>query len=522
MEDRRPTTLTSGPSTSTPVAIGNRGLTVGDVERVADGTPVELELAALERIRASRGVVEEIVTGDELVYGLNTGLGHLRDVRIPVDSLEAYQRAIVTIHDGAIGPALPTRVVRAAMFVRVAGIAVGGSGASPAVAETLVAMLNRGVHPIVPMIGSVGASDLMHMTSIGLVATGLGGRAEVDGEVLPGPEAMRRGGIEPVRLGPKDGLALISANGVSIGHAALVAARARRSADVADLVAAVAMEAIHGNPSIVDPVAAAAKPVPGQKESAARIWAFLGGSDRCRPKGPASVQDPLSFRVVPQVHGAFREVTRFLTNAVELELAASDDNPFVSIAERRLVSNGNFHPMVVALALDAVRPAIAHVGLLSDHRMGHVWARIWNDPAMSTPEGMLSAADTGGLPLLRYAAAARYSELRTLATPVTLDMPPLDIGVEDHATNAPIAALRTDDALDRLDDVLAVELLLAADAIRRDTSGGRLGGGVQAALDALAGAVAALGQRPAADALHRTARGALQDVCAAAEIVSQP
>jgi histidine ammonia-lyase len=433
-----------------------------------------------------------------------------------VDVLRAYQEAIVVAHDGAIGPPLPTRVVRAAMFVRIAGLARGGAGTTPAVAETLVAMLDRGVHPIVPTTGSVGASDLMHMTAIGLVATGLGGRAEVGGEVLGGADAMRRAGITPLTMAAKDGLALISANGVSIGHAALVADRAIATVRVADLAVAVSMEAIHGNPSVVDPVVLAAKPVPGQVESGSRIWSFLSGGDRCRPGGPASVQDPLSFRVAPQVHGAFREVVRFMTEAVELELRASDDNPYVSVEERRLISNGNFHPMVVALAADAVRPAAAHVGLLSDRRSSHMWAAIWRDEGLQSVEGLRTVADQGS-PLLRYAGATRYTELRAAAAPVTLDVPSLDIGVEDHATNAPFAVLRTDTALDLVDDLVAVELLLAREASRRDPKTGRSGDGVQAGLDALRATIEALGTRPPGDVLHATVRGALPTILAAAE-----
>ncbi len=493
---------------ATPVLVGDRALTIGDVVDVASGVPVELAGPAMDRIRAARAVVDGLVTGDVLIYGLNTGLGHMRDQRMSVADLRAYQDAILMGHDGAIGPPLPTRVVRAAMFVRVAGLATGWSGASPAVAETLVAMLNRGVHPVVPVVGSVGASDLMHMAAIGLVATGLGGRAEVDGAVMAGPDAMRSAGIEPLRLEPRDGLALISANSVSIGHGALVATRARRSVDAADLAVALSMEGIRGNPSIVDPIVGVAKGIPGQVESADRIRRFLDGSALCRPGGPASVQDPLSFRAAPQVHGALREVIRFLVDAVEVELAAGDDNPLVSVADGRLVSNGNFHPMVVALAADAVRPAIAHTGLLSDHRMNHLWSVAFQDPTLMTPEGMAKASEGGGL-LLRYAAAARYAELRALAGPVTLDVPPLDLGVEDHATNAPFAVLRTDQALDLLDEVLAVELLTARQVILRTRSVDELGSGIRAAIDGIAATLEPLGRRPAADVLHAAVRDAI-------------
>ena len=457
------------------------------------------------------------MSGDELIYGLNTGLGHLRDTRIALDTLRTYQEAIIVSHEGAIGPPLPTRVVRAAMLVRVAGFATGGAGVSPEVATTLVAMLNRNVHPIVPTVGSVGASDLMHMAAIAVVAAGLGGRAEVGGELMSGPEAMRRAAIEPARLEPKDGLALVSANGVAIGHGALVAARASGSAASADLAVAASLEAVGGNLSIVDPIVVAAKPADGQIASAAHIRALLVGSERRLPSAPGSVQDPLSYRVAPQVHGALREFVRFLASAIDVELAGSGDNPFVSIEQARLISNGNFHPMVLALAFDATRPAIGHVGLLCDRRMSHLWSLIWQDPKLATADGLRTSTEGGGL-LLRYAAAALYTELRGLASPVTLDLPPLDLGVEDHATNAPLSVRRTDEALDRLGDLIAVELLLARDAIARSGRVARLGDGVAAAFHELDDIIGELGDRPSSDVVHGAVRAALYSrVVAAAD-----
>jgi histidine ammonia-lyase len=346
-------------------------------------------------------------------------------------------------------------------------------------------MLSAGVHPVVPQTGSVGAADLMHLAAIAQVMIG-GGQAEVGGEVVPGAVALQRAGLEPLALEPKDGLALVSANGVSVGWAALVAARADAVIRAADLVLAISLEASRGNPSIVDPVAIAAKPVAGQIASAARVRAYLAGSDRWTAGGADSVQDPLSFRVGPQVHGAYREMLDLLARNVDAELAASDDNPLVVAAEDRMISNGNFHPIAMALAVDALRPAVAHVGQLSDRRMNHLWSHLFADPNLATPGGLDEAAAAGG-PLLRYAAAVRASELRSLADPVTLDIGPLDLGVEDHSTNAPLAVQRTAESLDRLVDVLAVELLIAADLARRNADAvGRLGLGTRAALDELA------------------------------------
>lgn len=458
-------TLGNGAEVSMAVVhIDDEPLTCIDIASIARGARVQLGEAARDRIAASRAIVDRLVNGEDLIYGLNTGLGHMRNDRLDAQQLEENQLFVVRSHAGGIGPPLAPDVVRAAMAVRLAGIARGGSGASRQLADGYVDLLNAGVTPIVPEVGSVGASDLGHMAAIALVLIGEG-HAQIGETVVAGREALARAHLAPVRLAPKDGLTAVSANGVSIGHAALVIERARRLADAADAVVALSLEAARGNLSIVDPIAAAAKPVRGQALAAARIRALLEGSSLC--VGSPSVQDPLSFRVTPQVHGAFREVLAAAHAAVDAELAAMDDNPLVAVAEGRMISNGNFHPMLMALAMDALRPAIAHVAQIADRRAGHVWDTLISDPDVSTAAGL---ARIGVAPLVRYSIAARTAELRVLAGPASLDIGPLDLGVEDHATNAPAVVRRTDEALDVLEDVLAGELLLAAGALAWSTA----------------------------------------------------
>jgi len=371
------------------------------------------------------------------------------------------------------------------MAVRLNGLVRGGSGASPAVARALVGLLNAGVHPVVPEIGSVGAADLMHMAAIAEVALGRG-TAEFGGEVMPGDQALRLAGLTPLALAPKDGLAMISANGVSIGRGALVVARAIEVAEAADVALVLSLEATRGNPSIVDPAVGAAKGVPGQVAAADHIRALLEGSELYRPGAPVSVQDPLSFRVAPQVHGALREYIASTASAVETELNAIDDNPLVSVAEGRMISNGNFHPIVLALTFDALRPALAHAGQISERRMSHLWGAIFEVEDVLLPDNLARLAQSSTGPLLRYAAATRYTQLRALAQPASLDVPSLDQGVEDHATNAPETVARTDRALDALEDLLAVELLMARTVIDARGRTGSLGVGGRAAMGEIA------------------------------------
>ncbi len=487
------------------VVIGTADLALDDLVAVAHGAHVSLDQDAWRAVEASRAIVDRVVDGPALVYGLNTGLGHERDVALPRASLGRLQALIVGAHEGAVGTPLPATVVRAAMATRLNGIARGGSGASRQVAQAFIDLLNAGVHPVVPATGSIGASDLMHMAAIAQVFLGRG-RAELGGEVMPGAEALAAAGLTPIELEPKDGLTLISANGVAIGHAALLVDRAERIAAAADLVLAASLEATAGNPSVLDEAVLRAKRVHGQLAAGASIRGFLTGSKLFEPGGPRSVQDPLSFRVGPQVHGAFREFVTLLRSAAQLELNAMDDNPLVDVASGRMLSNGNFHPMVLALALDALRPAAAHVGQLSDRRMNHLWASV--SDVFSDEDVMARLVESGG-GLSRYAAAALASELRHAASPVTLDIGILDLGVEDHATNAPVAAALTEHALDLLEGILAIELDMAR--IVHDVTPGLAppAPAVAAAFRAVDAARATAGQPPSSAAIHEAEAGAL-------------
>jgi histidine ammonia-lyase len=456
------------------VIIGDVPLRVRDVVAVARGAPVELSTGAINRIRRSREHIEEKLAAEEPTYGLNRGLGHNKDRKISIDELTQFSLQMLRAHEGGLGPPLPADIVRAAILTRVSGIAQGGSGASPALPETLSAMLNSIVTPVVPSIGSVGAGDLGQMASIGLVAIGEG-MADYRGERMAGADALHMAGIDPFVIGPKDGLTVMSANGISVGHGALVAARTQRAAELADLVAALSLEAVGGNISVVDAAIGAAKPFQGQIDAADHIRMLLEGS-YLQSHTFESVQEALSFRVVPQVHGTLREVLTFVINAVETELNAAADNPLVS-ADGRIVHNGNFAPLVMAVAFDALRVALAHVGQLSERRMSHLWDAIFKSPGF-----FASPRQFYGIKL-RYTAAARFTELKQLAAPATLDVPPLDIGVEDHGTGAPLSVSHTDTAVDVLEDILIIELLMARDLLSGREETVQLGSGTSGLLD---------------------------------------
>lgn len=484
------------------ITITGAALSIEDLLAVVDGAPVELGAEARAKIEASHAVIESALASREPIYGLTTQVGHGKDELLSEEQLGRQQRMLVMTHSGGLGAPLPTRVVRAALTTRLNGIARGGSGASIAAAEVLLAMVNAGVHPLVPETASVGAGDIGQMASMAQVAIGVG-RAEYRGETLLGGEALARAGIAPLELGPKDGLALISANAVSIGHAALVVHRAARVAEVADVAAALSMEAIGSNLSIIEPAVAKAKPFPGQIAAASHLREVLSGSYLLEPGAARSVQDPLSFRVVPQVHGAVREFIAFCLRAVEIELNSASDNPLVSVEERVVLSNGNFQPLVLAVAFDALRVAVAHVGQLSERRLSHLWDAFFEQMAVAGPPSEGEPAAFFGLQL-RYPAAAAFSELKQLAAPATLDTPPLDMSVEDHGTAAPLSVRKSERALELLEDLLAVERMLAHDLLSMMPSRPALGAGTSTALQEVEDAIAAT--EPYPEDIHHALR----------------
>jgi histidine ammonia-lyase len=473
------TTLSSGVRALTdPVVVTTSGLRVEDVVRVArDHAPLLLSADVTDRVAEGRAVVERALRNDRLVYGLNTYLGHRRDERVPAEALVDYQEFIVATHVGGIGDPLPADDVRALLTARIAGLARGGSGISPEAVDALVALLNAGVHPWVPASGSVGASDLTHLAAVAEVLTGFGW-VNAGGERAPGGQALARAGLEPYSMRPKDGIALISANATSIGLGALAVADAERVARLADHAGALTVEALSGNVSAFDAEVAAGKPFPGQVAVSAHMRSLLHGSRLQGPGTARHVQDPISVRTIPQVHGALRDQLAAVRNAVEIELNAVDDNPLVSADRDELLSNGNFSPMVLALSFESARLGLAHAGMLSERRVHKLLGA--RRPTVNTP---LQAPVTEGvrgkrLPnLLVNAAASILAELKHTALPVTLNGSPLNFDVEDHAPLAPQAVALTRQAIARLETLLAIELVVAADTIDLEDGGRSLGAG---------------------------------------------
>ena len=435
---------------------------------------VELDPGALVRVRAARDVVDRVLARGEAVYGLNTGLGSLARYHIPLEEIGAFSFATVADQVSSYGRPLASDVVRAMMVTRVNGMLRAGVGVRRELIEALVSMLNAGVHPIVRVIGSVGQGDLSEMADIGKVLIGRGW-AEYQGATLTGERALERAGLAPISLGPKEALGLISANGVTMGRGSLVLVDAADLIESMQIAAALSFEAFEANLSIIHPAAARARPYSGQATAMARLRELLEESDLWRPGAARNLQDPLSIRCVPQTHGAVYDALSVARGIMEIELNSAADNPLVLVEEEAIVSVGNFDVTSLAMAFDYVRLGIAHAAQVANERVQKLLWRHFS----GLPTGLARReGPTGGLRPLGRSFAALASEARFLANPVSLDYRgQLAEGVEDHASMAPLAVSTTSTLVSLAHRLVALELIIAAQAV--DLRGGpeRLGGG---------------------------------------------
>ena len=451
-----------------PLLLGEEPLTLEAIAGVArDRRAVALAPAARERMVRARRVIEEIAAGGAgapAVYGVNTGFGALAEVRISPDQIAELQRNLVRSHAAGVGDPLPRDSVRAMILLRAAVLAEGFSGARVEIAERLLEMLARGVHPVIPSRGSVGASgDLAPLAHLALVLIGEG-EAEHDGQRLPGAEALRRAGLEPLTLLAKEGLTLLNGTQLMTAVGALCVLDAEETCAVADLAGAMSLEAYKGTPRAFDARIQAARPHPGQAVSAAFLRQLLADSEIVEShRDCGKVQDPYSLRCMPQVHGATRDALGYARAVLEREAASATDNPLVFASENDIVSGGNFHGQPVALALDFAAIAVAELANISERRVEQLV-----NPHLSSGLPPFLAPSSGlnsGFMMAQVTAAALVSENKILAHPATVDSIPSSAGREDHVSMGAHASLKLRTIHDHVRTVLAVELLCAAQGL---------------------------------------------------------
>jgi histidine ammonia-lyase len=433
------------------------------------GEVVRLAPAAMERMKASRAVVDRVVATGTAAYGINTGFGKLASVRISPEQVRQLQVNLVRSHACGVGAPLSEAETRAMMLLRANAIAKGFSGVRPLLVETLCAMLNAKVHPVIPSQGSVGASgDLAPLAHLAQVVIGEG-LAVHKGETLAGGEAMRRAGIKPVALEAKEGLSLLNGTQGMLALLSLALYEADILVDTADVAASLSLDALRGSPGAFDARIMHARAYPGAATTARNLAHLNEGSQireshRSTAKDPR-VQDAYSLRCTPQVHGAVRDSLGQAREMAAVELNSATDNPLVFVRDANngdIISGGNFHGQPLAMAADQVAIAIATLGGIVERRIEQMTNPLTSMlPAFLTPEPGLNS----GFMIAQVTAAALTSENKALATPHSVDSISTSGNQEDYVSMGMSGARRLERMLQNLRRTIAIELLCACQGI---------------------------------------------------------
>ena len=441
----------------TTVVLDGRSLTIGEVVAVArDGADVRLAAAAVARMRQTRALVERVLERGDTVYGMTTGVGARKKIAVPAEEITAFNRALIANHLVGAGPDAPLEIVRATMLRLANALASGIPGARPEIAERLTNALNGREHPRVRLLGSLGQADLPAMADL---AHGLFAEAE---------------------LQAKEAIALVNSNAFSTGMAALAVADTERLLEAMDVAGAIDLEAFAANLTLLHPAVAEVRPYAGLAESLAHLRTLLDGSSLWEPGSARNLQDPLSFRGLPQLHGALRDALSFARGQLEIELNASQENPLVVPDEDRIVSVANFEILPLAAALDFLRIALAPAVTASAERL----LKLLQGPLTGLPDGLAPRQGLAENSLGEYGVTAQglTAEARLLAQPVSYELVTTTHaeGIEDRMTMAPLAARRLAEMVSLGESVVAIELVIGAQAIdlRRPE---RLGAGTAAA-----------------------------------------
>jgi histidine ammonia-lyase len=448
-------------------------LTLAEIEAVSlTRRPVAVAPAVLARVAQSRALIEKILAAGETVYGVNTGFGKLSDVRVPSGSLAQLQTHLVRSHAGGVGQPLSESESRAMLLLRANVLAKGFSGCRPALVELLVALLNAGVHPVIPEKGSVGASgDLAPLAHLALVAIGEG-EAFYQGVRLPGGEALKRTGLQPIALEAKEGLALLNGTQAMSAVGALAVARALRMAQLADLAGAMSLEALMGTPDAFDPRIHQARPHSGQIRAAEHLVNLLADSPirESHRTADTRVQDAYCLRCMPQVHGAVRDALEHVRGILEIESGSATDNPLVfpdtsSKTQNRgaVLSGGNFHGAPLAYAFDYAAIVLTDLAGITERRIDRLLNMDINEglPAFLSPDPGLSS----GFMIAQIVAAALINECQVLAHPSSASSIPTDGGKEDHVSMGMTGALKLRQIVENVERVVGIELMCAAQGL---------------------------------------------------------
>ncbi len=426
------------------------------------GETAKLDQQAKKRVQVNREYLEKRLAGDEVIYGINTGFGHLSRISISPDESDSLQRNLLLSHAAGFGPDLEETAVRGVMLLRANALARGNSGIRPAVIEQIIDFLNHKIHPRIPAQGSVGASgDLAPLAHMSLALIGEG-EVTFQGQFMPSREAMDKTGLKPLQLKAKEGLALINGTQVMAGLGILGLARGWRLMQQADVIAALSWEGLRGLGDAFDPLIQGARPHPGQKNVAQNLRKMIEGSENLTDNIEDKVQDAYTLRCIPQVHGASRAALEHLREILLCEINSATDNPLIFHEEDRIISGGNFHGQPLALPLDYAGMALAEIGNFSERRT----ERLVNPALSGLPPFLVENSGlNSGYMVVQYTAASLVSENKVLAGPASIDSIPTSANQEDHVSMGTIAARKMDQINSNLAGILAIEALCACQAV---------------------------------------------------------
>lgn len=445
------------------VIITGNSLTLEEVVSVCRNYyEVELSKSAVDKIAESRKIVDEFVENEDVIYGITTGFGRFSEVSISKEESKQLQKNLIVTHAVGAGKPFETEIVRGIILLRINNLAKGYSGARPETIQTMIDMLNKRVHPVVPQKGSLGSSgDLAPLSHMVLPMIGLG-MAEYMGEVMPGEEAMKKAGIPVIELTSKEGLALINGTQVMTAVGALTVYDAMNLVKVSDIAAALSFEAHNGIVDALDHKVHDVRPHKGQKDTARILVQLLEGSKMTTRQGEIRVQDAYSLRCTPQVHGASKDAINYVKEKVEIEINSVTDNPIIFPETKEGISGGNFHGQPMALSFDFLGIALAELADISERRIERlVNPALSGLPAFLVEHGGLNS----GFMIVQYSAASLVSENKVLAHPASVDSIPSSANQEDHVSMGTIAARKAKEIMENVRRVLTMELMCACQGI---------------------------------------------------------
>jgi histidine ammonia-lyase len=447
------------------IIIDGNSLSITDISTVAkDRAKVALSNEAVNKVNKCRKYVEKAIAEGKVIYGLTTGFGKFSNVVISAKDIDELQENLILSHSINVGEPLDIIQTRAIMLLRANVLAKGYSGIRLLTLQTLIDMLNCGVHPLIPCRGSVGASgDLSPLSHLALVLIGKGS-AEYKGKVMTGKSAMQKAGIEPVKLTAKEGLALNNGTQVMTGLGVLSLLEADNLIKAADVIAGMTIDALKGTPSAFDPLIHNLRPHKGQINSASNIYNVLKKSPlRKSHINCNNVQDPYSLRCTPQVHGAVRDACDYVRRTLEIEINAATDNPLIFADEDKVISGGNFHGEPLAIALDTMAIAISELASISERRIDQML-----NPSLNRGLPPFLAARPGldsGFMIAQLTCAAAVSENKVLSHPASVDSIPTSANQEDHVSMGSISANKLIQIIENVNTVLSTELMVALQAL---------------------------------------------------------